>query len=84
MDDKDYTSLRMRLMAHQVLLAAAMAAHPDKARLAACVAEVLDQMKSQILPSRLDDAAIAEFDQEVQSILKKSGITAQGGRIPPQ
>lgn len=79
MQDRDYASLRMRLMAHQALLAAVMAAHPDKARLAASVAEVLDQMKSQILPSRLDDQAIAEFDQEVQTILKKSGLPGEVG-----
>lgn len=59
-----------------------MAAHPDKARLAACVAEVLDQMKSQLLPSRLDDRVIAEFDQEIQSILKKSGLSGEVGSIP--
>lgn len=77
MQDRDYASLRMRLMAHQALLVAVTAAHPDKARLAACVAEVLDQMKSQLLPSRLDDQAIAEFDQEVQTILKKSGLPGE-------
>lgn len=75
----DYASLRLRLLAHQMLLAAVMASHPDKARLLACVEVALNQAQSQLLPSRLDDLAIAEFDKEVQMILKKSGLTAEGG-----
>lgn len=84
MDDADYSLLRMRLMAHQVLLVAVMAAHPDKARLSACVAEVLDQMQSQLLPSRLADEDLAAFDQEVRSILNKAGQSGQDWRTPPR
>lgn len=78
MDDKDYAELRVRLMAHQVLLCAALAAHPDKARLLGFVVEALDQMKSQFLASRLGDDVLDLFDQEIQSILKKARIEVGG------
>jgi hypothetical protein len=77
MTDDDYMELRSRLMAHQALLCAIVAAHPDKGSLAKFVLEVLDQMKSQFLASRLDDNALEIFDSEVQSILKKAGIDTQ-------
>ena len=78
MTDQDYAELRSRLMAHQVLLCAALAAHPDKVRLSAFVVEVLDQMKSQFLSSRLDDKVIDIFDSEIRSILKKAGLEVEG------
>lgn len=69
----------MRLMAHRVLLSAVLAAHPDKARLSACVVESLNQIQSQLLASRLDDDLIALFDKEVRSILEKTGLAPLEG-----
>lgn len=77
MDDQDYSELRMRLMAHQVLLCAALAAHQDKAQLSGLVAEVLNQMKSLLVASRLDDKALDTFDKEIRSILTKVGLKAE-------
>lgn len=74
MNDKDYAELRIRLMAHQVLLSAVIAAHHDMDRLSAFLAEALDQMQSQLLNSSLDDATVALFDEEVRSILNKAGL----------
>lgn len=78
MNDKDYSELRVRLMAHQVLLCAVLAAHPDKDRLSGFVAEALDQMKSQFLASHLADDVLDIFDKEIHSILKKTQIAAEG------
>ena len=53
MDDQDYSELRIRLMAHQVLLCAALATHPNKPEFLAAMAQVTNQMQSLLLPSRL-------------------------------
>lgn len=74
MNDDDYLELRARLLAHQVLLSAILASHPDKNRLSEAISTVLDQAQSQILPSRLDEKTIGAFDSEISLILKKSGI----------
>lgn len=79
MIDADYAELRMRLMAHQVLLCAVLASHPDKALLSACLAQATEQMKALHLGSALGDAALSAFDQELKTILGKSGLLAAGG-----
>ena len=77
--ESDYGELRMRLMAHQVLLIALLSAHHDKAALTASVVRVMDQMQSQLLASRLDDAVLAAFDQEVQAILRRARLVDGAG-----
>ena len=79
MTDQDYSELRIRLIAHQVLLCAVLATHQNKDQLSSSIAEVIDQMQSQLLSSHLDDKTIATFDQEIQSVLRKAGITLASG-----
>ena len=77
MDNTDCTELHMRLMAHQVLLCAALAAHPNKPQLSRFMADALSQMKSILLSSRLDDKALTTFDKEIHSILSKAGLDSE-------
>lgn len=78
MNDQDFSELRMRLFAHQTLLCAVLAAHPDKGLLSGLVVEALDQMKSQLLASHLADDVLDIFDNEIHSILKKAQIEGEG------
>ena len=78
MEDHDYAELRSRLLAHQVLLCAALASHPNKGELAKSMSYMLDAMQSQLLASRLDDKTLAVFDGEIKSILTNAGM-APGG-----
>ncbi len=72
--DRDYAELRIRIMAHQVLLASLLAAYPDKVAFAAAFAQALDQMQAQLLSSSLEDSTLEIFDKEVNSILAKGGL----------
>lgn len=74
MDDQDYSELRMRLMAHKVLLCAILATHPSKAEFSVALSYMSDVMQSQLVYSRLDDKTLAIFDEEIKSILKAAGI----------
>ena len=79
MDDQDYNELRMRLMAHNVLLCAMLATHSDKNQFATTMTQVLDQIQSQLLSSKLDDKTLGIFDAEIRAILNKAGIAMAGG-----
>lgn len=72
--DKDYAELRIRIMAHRVLLCSLLATHPDKVAFAQAFTLALDQMQAQLLPSSLEDATLEIFDREVNSILAKGGL----------
>jgi hypothetical protein len=72
--DRDYADLRMRIMAHQVLLCSLLVAHPDKVAFAAAFALASNQMQAQLLPSSLEDSTLEIFDQEVNSVLAKGGL----------
>jgi hypothetical protein len=82
MDDQDYSELRIRLMAHQTLLCAVIASHPDKVGFSAAMSYMSDAMQSQLLASRLDDKTLAVFDEEIRSILEKAGMAIEGKSSP--